>query len=292
MRPLLGTLLAVGVCLILVGALQAQNYVCIFYRSPSDGNDQYLLAETGAIMRGTWAIFEDAACQTQTAAVDAGSRGWAYASTRAAAEAICRADVAQLSASSNRSLWRCLAEARRSRKLSSNLRRPARPTGETLMQGSLLRLYAVDGIDSGIHYQRVREAGIGQPAIIGLGWLDAIDVWGDVGAGYKVCFPQAGRTIFLDAAYTPRLPLDLPFETDDGYTCVSLDRAGTIVLVKDPDAAVDASEPIALAGCTVTTVTNLYLRDRPEGTVQTRQAPATTSTASWSRTAWLVRYRV
>ena len=115
--------------------------------------------------------------------------------------------------------------------------------------------------------------------------MDAVDVWGDVGAGYKVCFPQAGRAIFLDAAYMPRLPREAPFETDDGYTCVALDRAGTIVLVADPAASTDASEPIALAGCTVTTVTNLYLRDRPEGAVQTRQVPGATSFTSWSRTA-------
>ena len=153
------------------------------------------------------------------------------------------------------------------------------------MQGSLLRLYADKGMDSGIQFQRVREPGIGQPAIIRLGWLDAVDVWGDVGGGYKVCFPQAGRIIFLDAAYMPRAPRELPFETDDGYTCVALDLAGTIVLVNDPDAATDSSEPIALTGCSVTIATTLYLRDRPEGAVQTRQIPAATALASWSRTA-------
>ena len=159
MQHLRSALLAVGICFAFALALQAQNYVCTVYQRPPGQNTRYVLAPSDELMRGTLAIFEDAACQTQTDSVEAPVRGWAYAGTRDAAEALCRSDVAGLS-SSNRSLWRCLSGGRRG--LSSNLLRPARPTGETLMQGSLLRLSAVQGLDSGIHYQRVREGGIGQ----------------------------------------------------------------------------------------------------------------------------------
>lgn len=282
-------LIATGACLIFVLALQAQNYVCTPYQSPSGGNDRYLATPTDQLMTGTVAVFEDESCLTQTDSVEADSQGWAYAGTLEAAEALCRAGAQSLidhpdanRASFNQFLWRCIARVRG--RLSSNLLRPPRPTGETLMEGSLLRLYALDGMDSGIHYQRVREAGIGLPAIVGLGWLDAVDVWGDVGAGYKVCFPQTGRAIFLDAAYSPRQARDVPYELDDGYTCVALDAAGTTVLLTDPAANIDDSAPIALAGCSVTTLHNLHLRDAPEGTVQTQQVPGQISLPSWSRT--------
>ncbi len=277
MRRIVFILLAAGLCILFVHALQAQSHVCVSY-----GSGRYLSVRPNALMKGTLAIFDDADCLTQTDSVEPGSRGWAYASTQSRAKAICRSDVAQLSGA-NPSLWRCIARKRG--KLSSNLLRPARPTGETINKETLLRLYADNGMESGIQFQRVREMGIGQPAIINLGWLDAVNVWGNVGAGYKVCFPQAGRPIFLDAAYPPRMPREAPFEMDDGYTCVALDTAGTIVLVADPAANTDKSQAIPLAGCSVTTLKNLYLRDRPEGTVQTRQIPGATRLPSWSRTA-------
>lgn len=290
MMRFLSTLLVAGVCFAVGIEPQAQNYVCTPYQSPSGGNDLYLATPTDELMIGTLAIFEDTSCMTQTDSVEADSRGWAYAGSRAEAEALCRAEVAPLRdhpdvsrASYNQRLWRCIA--RRKGRLSSNLLRPARPTGETLMKETLLRVYANDGIESGIQYQRVREDGIGLSAIINAGWLDAVDVWGKTGAGYRVCFPQAGRAIFLDAGYAPREWREVPFETDDGYTCVTMDLAGTIVLLRDPNASNDDSAPMAMAGCDVTTLHSLYLRDKPEGTVQTRQIPGATTLASWTRTA-------
>ena len=178
-------------------ALQAQNYVCTVYQSPPGQNTRYLLAQTDGLMRGTLAIFEDSACQTQTDSVEASSRGWAYASSRGAAEALCRSSVARLSSSANPSLWRCVSGARRG--LSSNLLRPARPTGETLMQGSLLRLSAVKGLDSGIHFQRVREAGIGiRRSSVWAGWTPLM-----FGAMSALATRSASRRRGAPSSWTP-----------------------------------------------------------------------------------------
>ena len=80
MWRLLSALLAAGLCLMFVQALQAQDHVCISY-----GADRYLSVTPNRLMIGTLAIFDDANCTSQTDTVEASSRGWAYASTQARA---------------------------------------------------------------------------------------------------------------------------------------------------------------------------------------------------------------
>ena len=109
------------------------------------------------------------------------------------------------------------------------------PTGYTIVNEGY-QLWATHGLASGVQFQRVNQTGVGNIAVIDLGVLDAIDVWGYVEPGVQVCFPQEGHIAFLDAAYSPGLVTKLAdvFFTSEGYTCVNTKRAGTIVRTKQP----------------------------------------------------------
>ena len=149
-----------------------------------------------------------------------------------------------------------------------------------------LRLDAFDGMNSGIQFRRLGNCGVGDPNVIAMGFLDAVDIWSNVGSGYSVCFPQEGRIVFLDAATSPRSLVFPDYHFDDGWTCASLDRAGTMVLVKSSDTASSAAatttsatvarrpgtddsvdDAIALEDCLVTPRVNLRLREAPWGQI-------------------------
>ena len=100
---------------------------------------------------------------------------------------------------------------------------------------------------------------------------DTVDVWGWVKPTVKVCFPQAGSAILLDAATAPRTVSPIASYLDGIYTCVEISKAGTVTLVaadsgrSTPPIARDTELP--LSNCMVTTQYNLNLRHRPNGTV-------------------------
>ena len=118
-----------------------------------------------------------------------------------------------------------------------------------------------------------------------LGFLDAVDVWSNIGGGYEVCFPQMGKIIFLDAATSPRTVMEIQYEYRDGYTCASLDRAGTLVLVRPADnGALTLAEEQPLANCTVTTTHRLNLRDAADGAVVQFVIPVKVTVGAFART--------
>ena len=167
-----------------------------------------------------------------------------------------------------------------------------------------LRLHAFDGMHSGIQFNRLSNYGVGDPAVIEMGFLDAVDVWGNIGRGYSVCFPQAGRIVFLDAATSPRTLMEVDNVIDDGYTCAAMNRAGTMVLVNAPAGTVaqtststtqttrrpgtddSIDDAIKLDNCTVTPRVNLRLRSAPWGRIldvipRGTEVPAKARTKSW-----------
>ena len=169
-----------------------------------------------------------------------------------------------------------------------------------------LRLHAYDGMDSGIQFRRLDHCGVGIESVIDMGFLDAVDIWSDVGSGYDVCFPQIGRIVFLDAATSPRSVVFPEYRFDDGWTCASMGRAGTMVLVEAPASTValtstttrrpgtndSIDDAIPLGDCAVTPRVNLRLRVGPWGTIldvvpRDTEVAAKARTKSWFNVTYL-----
>ncbi len=117
---------------------------------------------------------------------------------------------------------------------------------------------ATYGLSSGIQCQRVDAAGIGNPSIAA-GSLDAVNVWGYVEQGAKVCFHQQGALVFLDASVLPDAVMPVAVSHSAGMTCAELNRPGTLVLRP----AADAPPAAPAAGCLIHTTGHLRLRAQP-----------------------------
>ncbi|MCY3831837.1 MAG: fibronectin type III domain-containing protein, partial [Chloroflexi bacterium] len=167
---------------------------------------------------------------------------------------------------------------------------PATPTPIPQTLRSLPPGIQVSNWVDGAQGQRVGPAGVGRADLIERGILDAIDIWSYVTSGVEVCFAQQGRIVFLDAAYAPRQLSDLPAYQRDGMTCTTIDRAGTVVLLRGegpppqqqpsqpeqsqpqsasgaPPAAAEPSQPYSqmLSGCEVRPWADLKFRQSPPG---------------------------
>ncbi len=145
---------------------------------------------------------------------------------------------------------------------------PPQPNTCAALPGGTAAVSATKGLDSGVQCQQVDAGGIGIPAVIEAGFIDAVDVWGYVEQGVEICFPQLGSITFLDAAAIPRAVTSLPAWRAGNMTCVSLDRPGTVVLAPlAPGETLPAGEtsPAAPAEqeCAVRTTANLNLRETP-----------------------------
>ncbi len=150
----------------------------------------------------------------------------------------------------------------------------------------------VTGYSEGTQCQLVDTNGIGRMELIERGFITAVDVWGFVnGGGVEVCFAKFGELVFLDAAYTPRMIMDLASYERAGMTCGKIDRVGTVALIKadEPAAPAVASPPaqptlpteptpptqptlptfdvVPLRDCLIKLVETLYLRAQPAGEI-------------------------
>ena len=164
-------------------------------------------------------------------------------------------------------------------------------TGE-LLNAQGYRLSATYGLDSGVQFQRLGENGIGIQSVLNLGFIDAIDVWGYVSQGVTVCFPQAGNVVFLDASTAPRTVASIASYTEDGYTCVSLEKPGTLVLTQTlPTAFVPHATAAAiqtLSNCMVTTNAILNFRAAPNGESLGSAIPSGATLTALQRTSgWI-----
>ena len=109
--------------------------------------------------------------------------------------------------------------------------RPLAATCVDLSAATGITVGATFGIGSGVQCQRLDGGGIGIQSIIDAGFIDAIDIWGYVDQGIEVCFPQAGRLIFLDANAMPRAAAPLTSTVVNGKTCALIFTPGSIVLL-------------------------------------------------------------
>ena len=164
-------------------------------------------------------------------------------------------------------------------------------TGQILLNKGY-QLWATYGLDSGAQFQRLGENGIGIQSVLNLGFIDAIDVWGYVSQGVTVCFPQAGNVVFLDASTAPRTVASIASYTEDGYTCVSLEKPGTLVLTQTlPTAFVPHATAAAiqtLSNCMVTTNAILNFRAAPNGESLGSAIPSGATLTALQRTSgWI-----
>ncbi len=154
-------------------------------------------------------------------------------------------------------------------------------------------LAASHGLRSGVQFQRLGAAGVGIDWIIDLGFLDALDVWGFVEQGVEVCFPPDrgyGGLMFLNAATSPRAVSALASVLREGYTCASINRPGTLVLVSNAPLPSQLPMPTALPmtylrGCLVRTNYMLNFRDAPAGALLGTVIPFDVTLTALARTA-------
>ena len=165
-----------------------------------------------------------------------------------------------------------------------------------------VQVSAALGTNSGIQFQRFDHYAVGIQSVVDMGVLDLVDVWGNATQYFEVCFPQAGKVIFLDAATSPRTVVDVSNFKRDGKSCAAMNRAGTMVLVESSvqssatDQAIAQSfidsttdpvdSAISLASCEVTPQHHLNLRDEPWGEILTVVPKNTTVTATARTQSW------
>ena len=109
--------------------------------------------------------------------------------------------------------------------------RPLAVTCPAVSAASGIAVHATYGLASGVQCQRLDGGGIGIQSIVEAGFIDAVDIWGYVEQGVEVCFPQAGRLLFLDARTMPRAIAPLESTVVNGMTCASIASPGSIVLM-------------------------------------------------------------
>ena len=293
-------ILLVTMLTLMAGQLAAQSHVCRGYGSVG-GEERWLLFEAGnEFLSGSksvdYYIYNGSlGCIDEGGTVSPPGGGWVYATSSAEALALCEANLGSVSsvsvdpASRFGTIYIC-KQSSGQRKRSKRAARAIKPfvaTGAVLNETTDLKLSAISGLRSGIQFQRVGPIGVGVADVIALGILDAVNVWAAIGGGYTVCFPKHGRVIFLDTAYSPRTVHTIESYIDaEGYTCADMDRAGTLVLVRDESAAEssdistggavetttqeprpDDSAEIPLTDCEITTVFTMRHRNAPAGDI-------------------------
>lgn len=158
---------------------------------------------------------------------------------------------------------------------------PPRPPTCVELTGAVVT--ASQGLESGVQCRDVTAAGVGNQTVYDAGFIAAVDVWGDLGPGVEICFPQIGALMFLDAAAAPRVASSLASYGVGGSTCASLNRAGMVVLVQgqpttpappavvsepepepeqEPEPAPVVSEP-GVDGCPIRTTGHINFRAEP-----------------------------
>ncbi len=138
---------------------------------------------------------------------------------------------------------------------------------------------AVYGYIENTQCQMVGEIVIAKTDLIQRGFIDAVDVWSVMPDSLEVCFRNEGWLVFLDAAYAPRMVMELEHYHRDGMTCGVIDRAGTVALLREAATPDSAPQPepegnilpifdaIPLSDCQIKLEETLFLRAEPAGEI-------------------------
>lgn len=301
----------------------------------------YVRFPSSNFVKGGRTAYRDASCQTSAGFTIHFSSGAAHAGSRSSAMKICQANNSRVVTNAwqfrSTGIYQCEVgdetytgsggNGNRNRSTSGPPPDPgditvhhspvagggglADMTAQEALATRYVSVHSNDGMNSGIQFRRLTNWGVGDPAVIDMGYLDAVDIWSHIGGGYEICFPQIGRIVFLDASISPRSLAYPEYSHNDGWTCASLDRAGTMVLVNAPagadgrDGTITRSETttgrpgtydsindaIALEGCSGTTQAPLRIRQAPWGRIiavipRGAEVQASARTKSWFKVTY------
>ena len=137
----------------------------------------------------------------------------------------------------------------------------------------------------GVLAKTVTAAGVGIAHIVELGFISAIDIWGEVGWGVTACHTRYsnGTFVFLDAAGMPREAVTWPAAPPiNGMACTYIETEGTVVMLRaerwsEPPTPTPRENlpsfgpptPFQLEGCTLITRDMVNLRAEEWGDVLT-----------------------
>jgi predicted outer membrane repeat protein len=117
------------------------------------------------------------------------------------------------------------------------------------------------------------------------------DGYGSVTTGVpvQVCLQGVGTLLYRSAVGQPRVTVNLPSFSQNGFTCGLIPNAGTVILIPGAAAPAAAIPPTALSNCRVTTTNILNLRAEPDANsaVLTKVPYQTTLSASARSGEWL-----
>lgn len=159
---------------------------------------------------------------------------------------------------------------------------PTTPTPEACEAVSDSAL--VTSMNSGIICQPLDTTGLG----LLIGYLDAVEITGELDLGVQVCFRETGTLIFLEkSTETPRL-IELMTYRVSGMTCGWIDRPGTIVLVASSfplstDDSVNGGLRFRLQDCSLITTARLNFRVTPGGDESIEIIPENTTLVTGAR---------
>jgi hypothetical protein len=79
---------------------------------------------------------------------------------------------------------------------------------------------------------------IGVQSVLDRGVIQAVEIFAPYGStsldgGARICLLGTGTFIFLNAAQSPRQPVEIATTMEDGYTCGGVNNTGTAVLVRN-----------------------------------------------------------
>lgn len=352
-KRLLMPLVSAFLCLVLppISVLAQDN--CVLY---SDYNSAlYLRFPESNFISGGFLVYGDDACQGQALpGLDTGPLGYVRSPSQTGAATICAAvhdremtAFRDFTKYSSQEIWWCMdpnapptgsresspapdgpdgsADSESRARNDADTGAASTHTCQTLVQTTNLKMTATYGLASGIQCRQIGAAGIFDSTIKRQAVQDAVDIFGYAEQGYQLCFPHEGRILFLDAATAPRSVIEVDYSRSGGFTCASLDRAGTVVLIAaSPTVAATVSQApglarqtkaqyirpgsydsltsaIPLLRCTVTPSTTLKLRAAPWGKWLGRvwegsSITATARTRSWfkishyGRSGWIAAW--
>lgn len=290
---------------------EAQGKRCM----PKSSGWYYWHPDSGKFPAGTYPLYNNRQCEPPSdGSWSTGKYGMVDANSRETAISMCNSmngvSNSTVRPSGGLSMWSCRVPSsssgggnggRGGSGSGGSYDAPQIPDGEKPMTS--IQVAAELGMNSGIHFKRWGAWQVGVQSIIDRGVLDVVDVFGNANQYFEVCFPQKGAIVFMDAATVPRNIFDIPTFAKDSYTCGAMNRAGTLVLVRQAtapsvdqalvqrfiDATTDPiSSAIALEDCEVTSVHNLNMREEPWGVkldvlLKHTTVMATARTESWFR---------